>query len=478
MTAAVPAKSANDPAPEMTARPRFSTAIIDDRKIEEMDAYLAAVFDTGRFSGNAVVFHHPTSQHPQGAAVTRSYGLANREHGVANTPETKFRIGSVTKQFTAAAILQLQEAGLLDLHAPIGKYLPDYPAGDRITAHHLLAHTAGIPEYLDGKVFSDITEWMRLPATLEQLVARFQDLPLDFEPGKHFKYSNSGYVLLTQLLETLSGQPYADYVQTHLFEPLGMDNTGYELPRAVIPQLAQGYIFIGPDTYLQAEPIDMSLPQGAGGLYSTLADLMAWNAWLYGSHADEKILNAAAVKQLLNPVIFMDLDRDGPDARYGYGLVHDSYLNRVLVHHNGGIPGFRSVLAYYPEAALTISVLTNFENTAPEEVAKTLAAIVFGEPYELPKVPEAIALDLASYARYAGTYQLLPELSLALRIENGQLVGQATGQDAFVLYPTSETDFFAKVVDMNLTFSLAADGSVEGLTLRQLGQELFAPKVV
>ncbi|MEM9089038.1 MAG: serine hydrolase [Cyanobacteria bacterium P01_F01_bin.53] len=447
-----------------------SAAALSLETLAEMDTYLDAYAETGRFSGNVMVSLGCET-------MFRSYGLANRGHGIANAPHTKFRIGSITKQFTAAAILQLQDQGLLSVQAPVATYLPDYPRGHDITLHHLLTHSAGIPEYLNGEIFPDIADWLRLSSSLTQVIDRFKTLPLDFEPGQHFKYSNSGYVLLTHILETVSGQPYTDYVQTHIFSPLGMVNSGYEVPQAVIPNLAQGYLFIGAETYLQAEPIDMSRPQGAGGLYSTLEDLATWNTWLHSRQSVLTILSEGAVKQLLNPAIAMDLDRDGPDARYGYGLVHDQAFDRQVILHSGGIHGFRSTLAHYPKETLSICVLNNFENTPSEKVAKDLAAIVFGGAYELPTEPKRVDVDPTLYEKYIGTYQLLPEMQVEIRVEEGQLVGQATGQDSFVLSPSSEADFFATVVDIRITFELDQAGDTQGFTLKQMGQSLFAQKL-
>ncbi|MEM8613028.1 MAG: serine hydrolase [Cyanobacteria bacterium P01_H01_bin.105] len=463
-------------APPSDINPSLSNTALETtltvEKIAEIDAYLAAHEQTGRLSGGLMIAYgdEPT--------FIRNYGLANREHSVANTPETKFRIGSITKQFTAVAILQLQEQGLLDVQAPISDYLPDYPGGNRITSHHLLTHTSGIPEYLDGEIFPDILEWMRLSFTLEQLIDRFKDLPLEFDPGEHFKYSNSGYVLLTQIIETISEQSYADYMQTNVFTPLGMINTGYEIPKAVIPNLAQGYLFIGDDLYLQTEPIDMSLPQGAGGLYSTLQDLARWNHWLYGTiPAAQPILSETSIELLTTAAVQMDTPEDYPDTFYGYGLVSDSHLDRKRIHHNGGINGFRSSLMHYPEENLTISVLLNLNSQSPEPIAEGLAAILFDEPYTTPQQRKAIDLDPALYEKYVGTYQVLPELQVKLWVENNQLMSQATGQDSFVLYPSSETEFFARIVDIVVRFKLNDDGTVAGFVLYQLEQELFAPKL-
>ncbi len=443
--------------------------LVTAEAVAKIDAYLNAYAQTGKFSGSVTITQG------QIGGITRSYDLANREHQVANTGTTKFRIGSVTKQVTAVAILQLQEKGLLDVQAPVSTYLPDYPNGDLITVHHLLTHTAGIPEYLDPETFPDLAEWMRLPSSLAQLVNRFKDLLLEFEPGEKFKYSNSGYVLLTQILETVAEQPYAEYLQANIFDPLGMKNTGYEVPQTVISNLAQGYLFIGKETYLQANPLDMSIPQGAGGVYSTVEDLSVWNRWLYVNE-DSAVLSKSARAIMMTPTVQMEPEKS-PDAFYGYGLVIDNHLGRQRVQHNGGISGFASSLAYYPDEALTIVALSNFETALPSRIVEDLAAIAFNEPYEIPTQPEAITLDPAIYEKYTGTYQLLPEMQITIRVEDGELTAQATGQNSFVLYPTSETEFFAEVADITVMFFLSDAGTIEGLKLRQMGQELFAPRI-
>jgi len=455
-------------------------------KAGEIDAYLDAYAEIKHFSGTVSI--------AQGARppIVRSYGFANHEHQVRNTPATKFRIGSVTKQFTAVAILQLQEEGLLDLQVPISTYLPDYPEGDRITIHHLLTHTAGISEYLNPEVFPDLLEWMRQSSTLSQLVDRFKVLPLEFEPGEKFSYSNSGYVLLTQIIEAVSGQPYADYLQTNVFAPLAMNNTGYEIPQTVIPNLAQGYLSVGDETYLQSAPLDMSLPQGAGGLYSTAADLTTWTRWLHSRPNNEQtnptVLSAAAKERLMQPLVQMEPELS-PDTFYGYGLVVDTQFEQRRIHHAGGISGFASALDHYltegptkgptegSTEGLTVTVLSNLEMAASSRIAEDLAAIAFDQPYEIPKQLEAVDLDPAIYDQYIGDYQVLPEMQLTIRVEDGQLVAQATGQDSFILLPTSEKEFFAQVADITITFLTNEMGTAEGLELQQAGQTLFAPKI-
>lgn len=194
----------------------------------EIAAYLQAYLETGYFMGSVLV--------ARGSEIllSQGYGMANLEHNVPNAPHTKFCIGSVTKQFTATAILQLQQQGLLDVSQAISTYLPEYPKGEQITVHHLLNHTAGIYNYTDA------LENPYLRVTLDEVIAWFSE-PLEFKPGKRFKYCNSGYVLLTKIIETISGQFYVDYLGNQLFEPLGMADSGYEQRKLILPHHASGY---------------------------------------------------------------------------------------------------------------------------------------------------------------------------------------------------------------------------------------------
>ena len=222
--------------------------------------------------------------------------------------------------------------------------------------------------------------------------------------------------------------------------------------------------------------MDMSLPQGAGGLYSTTADLLKWTHWLHSEKTDTTLLSQESKAALMNPVVQM-LPEESPGTFYGYGLVIDNHLGQKRVQHNGGISGFASSLSYYPDENLTIAVLSNLETAPSGQIANDLAAIALNQPYEIPEQKEPIALDPALYEKYIGNYQLLPEMQVEISVDNDQLIAQATGQDSFVLYPTSETEFFAQAVDITVTFSLTETGTVEGFTLTQMGQELFAPKI-
>jgi CubicO group peptidase (beta-lactamase class C family) len=431
----------------------------------EMDAFVQAHADHRQFMGTVMVVRGGET------VLSRGYGMADLENQVPHSPQTRFRIGSVTKQFTAAAILQLQDQGLLNVQAPVATYIPDYP-NDTITLHHLLTHTAGLPNFTSAP---DYFEWMQQPATLDELIARFQDLPLGFEPGSQYRYSNSGYVLLSQVIETVSGQSYGDYVHDNLLTPLGMENTGYDQPSPV-PGLAQGYRGNAQD-YQSVPSTHPTTAQGAGGLYSTVGDLARWNQALFGNlPGDRAVLSEAAIAAMTSPQVSVDMAA-APDLYYGYGLVINNQLENRLIGHGGGISGFVSSLLYLPEQGTTIVVLSNVESINPEQIATGLAAILLGEPYDLPEAIDTVTVSAAVLERYVGTYQLAPEFQITITLENGQLFAQGTGQPAIALYPASDTEFFALAPELRIVFNPAESGTVESLTLIQGGQSSPVPKV-
>lgn len=226
--------------------------------------------------------------------LDKGYGYADLEWQVPNSPEARFRLGSITKQFTAASILLLEERGKLKTGDPVKKYMSDAPAAwDKITIYNLLTHTSGIPSFTN---FPDYHATEATPITPEKLVERFRDKPLDFEPGLKWKYSNSGYALLGYLIEKISGQSYQTFLQENIFKPLGMANSGYDSNLAVIPRRAEGYS-PGPDGIVHAGYIDMTIPFSAGGLYSTTHDLLLWEQALFGG----KLLSPPSLAKMTTP---------------------------------------------------------------------------------------------------------------------------------------------------------------------------------
>jgi CubicO group peptidase (beta-lactamase class C family) len=390
-----------------------------------------------------------------GAVVfEKSVGWANAEWNVPNSAATKFRLGSITKQFTAAAILLLEEQGKLKLDDPLSKLLPATPASwGSVTVRQLLTHTAGVPSITEAP---DYGVWKLSPEGPAKSVAHLADKPLDFTPGERFHYSNTGYLLLGWMVEQASGQSYEAFLREHLFLPLGMQDSGYDSNAAVIPQRASGYM-PGPDGFLNAPYIDMHVPGGAGALYSTTGDLLRWTQGLFGGH----VLKPESLEQMTTPV----------EAGYGFGLFIGTRNGRKVISHGGGIEGFTSHLAYYPEGKVTIAVLANINGQAPEQIAQNLAAVEFGEAVKLATEHKVISVPRAALERFAGIYDLSPTFMLTITLAGDQLTCQATGQSAFPIFPEAETKFFVKAVDAQIEFFTDAGGAVTHLVLHQNGRD-------
>ena len=385
---------------------------------------------------------------------SKGYGSANLEWAIPNTPTTKFRLGSITKQFTAASILLLEERGKLKVDDPVKKYLPDAPAAwDKITIFHVLTHTAGIPNFTS---FPDYRTTEAVATTPEKLVARFRDKPLDFEPGEKWNYSNSGYVLLGYLIEKISGQSYEKFLQENIFTPLGMKDSGYDSNFAVIARRATGYA-PSPDGPVAAGFIHMSIPFSAGALYSTTEDLLRWEQGLFSG----KVLSAASLQKMTTPF----------KSDYAFGLLVHTDKGQKRIEHNGGIEGFNTSMSYYPEDKLTVVVLGNLNGPAPDQIVPVLAAVAHGESVTLTSERKEIMLDRKVLERYVGAYQLASGVSMLITLDNDRLVSQITGQPPVPIFPESENKFFVKVVDAQIDFS-------EGqLTLHQNGRDVPAKRL-
>src|SRR5581483_3676617 len=368
--------------------------------------------------------------------LSKGYGSADLEWDIPNSPDTKFRLGSITKQFTAASILLLQERGKLNINDPVKKYMPDAPAAwDKITIFHLLTHTAGIPNFTS---FPDYPKLEPFPATAEQLVARFRDKPLDFEPGEKWNYSNSGYVLLGYLIEKITGGSYQKFVSQNIFEPLGMKDSGYDSNAAILPHRASGYSR-EPNGLANAGFINMTVPLSAGGLYSTTGDLLKWEQGLFGW----KVLQAASIEKMTTP-----FKND-----YAFGLQVETKRGHKVIDHAGGIEGFNTELEYYPEDQLTVAVLANVNGPAPVQIAAQLAAAAHGETVTLQTERKEVPVDPKILARYVGAYQLAPGISFLITLDGNQLVSKLGPQQPVPIFPQSETMFFAKVVDAQIEFT-------------------------
>lgn len=425
--------------------PVFGQSPADDF-VARAEEYLAAQMRVNRFMGAVLVAHKGE------ILLSKGYGFADLEHHVPNTPITKFRIGSLTKAFTAAAILLLEQQGRLSVQDSICKFLdPCPPAWQPITLHHLLTHTSGIPNFTS---FPDYTAKMALPCPVTCTMERFRDRPLEFAPGERWAYSNSGYILLGYVIEKVSGQPYEQFLREQILEPLALDDTGYDHTESILPHRARGYSREG-EQLRNARFLDMTIPHAAGALYSTVEDLYRWEQSLYS----DQLFPTSVRERMFTPM--------QNDYAYGWGVRQQ--FERRMIGHGGGINGFSAFLARYPDERATVIVLSNVEQANAGRVARDLAAILFGAPYELPRERAAIELPPEILERYVGRYQAEAGPLLQVSQEGHRLFLQLEGQPKVELFAEAEDRFFLRVVDAQIVFQRDATGRVTGLELLQGG---------
>ena len=416
----------------------------------KVDEYMNARLDAKGYGGAVLVMKDGKP------VAAKGYGLADADAKTPIKPDTKFRIGSVTKQFTASLILMLQEDGKLNVQDPVCKYLDACPAAwQPVTLHHLLSMTSGItsitslPNWRTEQRFKDLTP--------VEAIAQVSSLPLKAKPGEVYEYSNTNYIALGHIIEKVSGKTYEQVLNERIIKPLGLKNTGLDGKSKQLPNAALGNTFRNGGN-ARAESSSIITPFSAGSMYSTTEDLYAWQTALLNGRVFK---NKATLDAMLTP----------NKNNYGYGfiVVTDS-KGRKRVTHGGGIEGFLSDAVYFPEEKLFIAALTNNDRGAVGEVMAALEAIVVGAPYTLPKKRTAIKVDPAILDKYVGEYQLGP--AMTFKIERGPegLTLEPTNQSKVPLNAETETDFFLTVVDATLKFVKDETGNVSGLEFTQAGR--------
>ena len=494
----------------------------------------------------------------------KAYGMANLELGVPLQPDMVFRLGSITKQFTAAAILLLAEEGKLNVQDRIEKHLPGYPThGHTITIEHLLTHTSGIQSY------TGMPGWMRdrimTPMKPEEIIEGFKKEPMNFAPGERWAYNNSGYILLGAIIEKVSGKSYEAFVKERIFDPLGMTSSYYDNSEPIIKKRAAGYTGDAKEPR-NARYLSMTQPYAAGSLASTVDDLARWDQALVTG----KILKLESLAMAWKPYVL----KGGEPTTYGYGWGPAKLRGRKSIAHGGGIFGFSTFALTLPDDKVYVAVLCNSDAPAtnPEFVARKLAAAAVGNPFpewtevkvdnvileryagvyridanstrtvtvtdgrlstqrtgaqllpakassqteffydqslthfkfvvdasgratemlmyqegdseaqraprvaDAPKERAVVQVAPALLSEYVGEYELGPGFVLAVSREGDRLMTQATGQQKFEVFASSDTEFFLKVVDARIVFTRGASGAVEGLVLHQGGREMKARK--
>jgi CubicO group peptidase (beta-lactamase class C family) len=399
--------------------------------------------------------------------VMRGYGLANREAGRAAGPNTIYEIGSITKQFTAAAIMRLVEQGRIGLQDDLSKYLPDFPLqGHHVTIRQLLNHTSGIHSYTSSPAWR--ATWARdlPPDSIVGFVARDS---FDFAPGTKWAYNNTGYVLLGMIIEKVTGKPYAAVLDELFFRPLALTQTGYCPSRTTDPRYAAGYSVRGPGApAVPAEYLSLTHPFSAGALCSTVRDYLSWQRALHGG----RVVSAASYREMTTP----DTLPGGGRHNYGFGLAVGALGTHRMIQHGGGINGFTTAQAYFPAETLSVVMFTNADGVGPDMAALNMARAVFGMPLaSRPVAPTPVPIDAAGRARVAGTYDFKTPMGTTLpvhvTVEGEQLMAQAEGpgQGKFPMLHYGN-DVFGAAFDPTLRITvLSENGVVKGARLEQRG---------
>lgn len=396
--------------------------LAQNKSTTEFDKILSAQFKADGPGCAALIMNN-------GQVVYRkAFGKANLELNVPMKSEMIFRIGSITKQFTAVAILQLEEQGKLSLQDEITKFIPDYPThGYKITVEHLLTHTSGIKSYTGMKEFT--TNVMRKDMTPKELIDFFKDQPMDFEPGTKYLYNNSGYALLGYIIEQVSGESYAQYLENHIFKPLGLKNTSYDNSTNIVKNRVPGYSKTD-SAFTNTAYISMTLPFAAGSLLSTVDDLYSWTKGVRSG----KIIKPQTFQKALEPYKL----KDGSSTGYGYGLEVGEIFGSQAIWHNGGINGFLTMGIYLPKEDLFVAVFSNCDGNSPDNAAFKMAATAIGK---MPELKE-IAVDTLILKKYTGVYENGTNEQRVITFKGGKLFSQRTGGQLFRLSPYASNKFF------------------------------------
>jgi CubicO group peptidase (beta-lactamase class C family) len=398
------------------------------------------------------------------------FGLADIEKKTPITPDTKFRIGSVTKQFTAAAMLRLAEQKKLSLNDTLDKYFPDYPKAEGVNLRQLLNHTSGFHSYTSKPEFPGR---VKDPIEPGKLIEWFAGDPPDFEPGKGFSYNNSAYFLAGQVVAKASGKSLGDYLQETFFKPLEMNSTGIYVNLSPPEGAAVGYSFTN-DKYEPATPWDMSWAGGAGALYSTVGDLFRWNEALYAG----KVVSVASLKDMTTPV---ELPKGVDGMNYGLGLMRFEVKRLPAIGHGGGLPGWSSDLLRLPEQNCTVVVLSNGlpfpPQLNPSAISRALAEKLLAEEIKkLPAPTEDKSIDPKSFAAYVGRFDYQGAV-MTVTVEDDALMAQLTGQPKNQIYAKGKDKFFWKVVDAEVEFLRDDKGQVTAARHTQGGVSFKAAKL-
>ena len=435
-----------------------------------LDEYLSARTAMGRFSGAVLVAR-------DGKIILRKgYGYADVERRRPYTPETQHEIASLSKMFTAMGALKLRTAGKLRLEDSICKYLADCPAAwQPITVQQLMRHTSGIPDYEEPLELGSAKylEFMTRPDAVARILAQARTLPLDFPPGTKFSYSNTGYIVLGNVIEKAAGQPFTDYITKTILRPAGMIHSGAVNARTLPKNLAHGYTFgdIGWEKTLAGWPLTSGQlkqqpqlattpPSGDGWLYSTVDDLYRWSQLMDGS----RLVPAAEAAEVFTPGL----------SNYGYGWFIEDAFKRKRLRHTGALPGYTSHFSKFPADKITLIIFSNLDRAPMGRIVRDVTAIVLGTPYDLPMRGRVVKLDAAQIARLEGDYETADGALLTIRNAPDFLTAEIKDRYTAGLIPLSPTEFYFPLADGKAIFTLDSQGRAARVNMRYNGEDHIA----
>lgn len=417
-----------------------------DRKLAKgIDAVMSGIYKPGE-PGAAVIVRRG------GQTIFRKgYGMADLELEVKVEPDMVFRLGSITKQFTATAILMLAEQGKVSLQDEISKYLPTFPTGDKkVTIEHLLTHTSGIKSY------TNMEEWLQMwrkDMTPLEIIELSKGKPFEFNPGERWNYNNSGYVMLGAIIEKISGQTYEEFIQKHIFTPLGMNHSCYGNTERVIPRRVPGYQKNN-NGIINAPYLSMTQPYAAGSLLSSVDDLAVWNDAVFSG----KLLRKDWLEMAFTPYRLAN----GESTGYGYGWFITNLRGHRCIEHGGGINGFTSYELALPDDHIYVAILTNsaIEDRMPEPRALRIAELVLGLP---PAERKPVTLTTGELDSLVGVYENLGNESRFITRTGEQLFSQRAGGAKYNILPFSPTEFFFADTPTVIRFIKDSQGKIDGL---------------
>lgn len=415
---------------------------------QKADELLTAYSDQHKFSGNVLIAK-------EGKIIfEKSYGYADLKTKKPNNPATEFRVGSLTKMFTSAAILQLAADKKLSLTGPVKQYVPGFAYGDSVKIINLLSHTSGIKGHTESPE----------PTNLNESVERFKYAPAAFSPGTQFEYNNFNYILLSYIAEKVSGEPFELLIKKKVLAKAGMKQSGLDSKDRKSMAKAHGYV-TSPKTaeWIEANEGNVAIASGAGALYSTTHDLYKWSLAV----SKQTILHDSLLTAALKPI----------QNNYGLGWMTSNAFGRKQIGHTGSIPGFIANFMKFPEQDVTIIILSNYQDLDGRQISKDLAAVTFGEGYSLPVVKKEISLPDDVLNRYVGEYKLANGFSIAVSTDSNKLYALAPGDpEKIELTPESETKFFLKGPEIAIEF-INEEGEVKYMFVNiQGGQKLTKVK--